>query len=114
MESDIVADWKAGGMPMKRGKQAATTAGDDGEAATPAWIESLAPDGQPRDAGAVMFETLIGRLKQSWTVSIDPYRGSLCLNGSGNPVKANPTRGDVRRLCAALGIELKPEGGGGA
>jgi hypothetical protein len=41
----------------------------------------------------------------SWCPACDDLAPCLCIGTS--VIKENPTRGDVRRLCKALGIELK-------
>lgn len=85
----------------------ATVQPDDGEAATREWLETLAPNGEVWDEGEIVVNASVGRLVGSWHISIDRHRNNLCLSGSANPIMAKPTRGDVRRLLAALGIEAK-------
>lgn len=63
---------------------------DDDEPVTEEWLETIGFDHGYLDA-------------DYWVIECR----KLALRLNSYPVKENPTRGDVRRLCKALGIELK-------
>jgi len=80
---------------------------DDGEPVTEEWLEAMFGPHLPPcpwKRYALLLASKSG-LDLAWC----PACGNLapCLTIGTSVVKDNPTRGDVRRLCRALGIKLK-------
>jgi len=73
---------------------------DDGEAVTVEWLESI---GWLEDQTG--WPAICLRETSEWGIS---WRGhGIWLTPMSVPLYRAPTRGDVRRLCRALGIALK-------
>lgn len=74
---------------------------DDDE---PLTDESLRAIGFELDKDAPSWAVVIGKKPHRVRIT---FAGQPCLRIEEMEIKVNPTRGDIRLLCRALGIELK-------
>lgn len=119
------ADWDSWYMPIQEMKDLRLAAdaylaehpADDDEVADGAWLRSIGAT-RPQAAASETVYTL-GEWKAMETGGCGTYpillrwdkrevpNPAFIVSVFGGIVFARPTRGDIRRLCKALGIELK-------
>jgi len=96
----------------QHGRRVPTVPADEDEAITPEWLESAGGDRFIRIGGGVSYGFFGNRITMNIQFGLT---GSLTNIEIGNrivlPITPR-TRGDLRLLCRALGIVLKPSTGG--